>query len=176
MEKAHIILKGEPLSNIKLALQNLSNLYHKTDYSKGFQLYKHKTENNSFSLQFDNAPDFEHFSYFTNYINYPEGLDNVQIQVNGYWPINQKIENIEGEIGQWLMLYISPEDTEYDNVFVVNKNNKYYKYDFGGNVSQLPNEVRPFQKSIYDNTDYEHCLLINPSVQVKKKSWWKFWE
>ena len=175
MNKAFIILKGESFSNIKTALQNLSNLYNDTGYTKGFQLYKHKSKINSFSLQFDNAPDFERFSYFINYINYPEGLDNVEIQVNGYWPINQKLKKIEGEIGEWLMLYISTNDKDYDNVFIVNESNKNYKYDFGGNVSKLRNEVQLYQRQILNKEDYEHCLLINPNIQEKKRSWWNFW-
>ncbi len=133
-----IVIKGGSYIDVKKALKQWINLYSK-DLQDGlaFQLYKNGRGNHI--IQADKKLDNERFYYLINYLNYPEGIE-YKIEIEGFTTgkENNKLQ------GQNLLVYISPDDKDYDNVFVTTSENENFKVDFGGRIIET-NESKIFQ-------------------------------
>jgi len=125
-----ILIKGGAYNDIKKALRQWINLYSK-DLQDGltFQLYKNGSGNHI--IQADERLDNERFYYLVNYLNYPEGIE-YKIDIEGYTTGKDKNELKNKE----LLVYISPTDKEFDNVFVTTSENENFKVDFGGRITE----------------------------------------
>jgi hypothetical protein len=134
-----IIIRGGAYNDIKKALRQWIELYA-GDLNRDlvFKLYKNGRANHIIIA--DERLDNERFFYLVNYLKYPEGIE-YEIDIEGY---TTGRDNNEFE-GQELLIYISPNDTEPDNVFVVTAGNKNFKIDFGGKVSVV-DERKLFQQ------------------------------
>lgn len=125
-----ILINGGSYNDIKKALRQWIDLYSK-DLKDGltFQLYKNGNEN--YIIQADERLDNERFYFLVNYLDYPEGI-NYKINIEGYTigKDNNILKNKE------LLVYISPTDKEFDNVFVTTSDNKNFKVDFGGKITE----------------------------------------
>jgi hypothetical protein len=123
-----ILIKGAAYNDIKKALRQWIDLYSK-DLQDGltFQLYKNGSGNHI--IQADERLDNERFYYLINYLNYQEGY---KINIEGYTTgkDKNKLKNKE------LLVYISPTDKEFDNVFVTTAENENFKVDFGGRITE----------------------------------------
>ena len=138
-----IVIKGGAYNDIKKALRQWIDLYSK-DLEDGltFQLYKNGSGNHI--IQADERLDNERFYYLVNYLNYSEGIEN-KIYIEGFatGKDKNKLRNKE------LLVYISPTDKEYDNVFVTTSESEHFKIDFGGRIKEtsenkiyrLPNDL-----------------------------------
>lgn len=149
-----IIIKGAPYSKVKKALEQWIESYSK-DLSKSilFELYDFAEEQQF--IKVDKNLDNDRFFYLINYLNYPQNIKyNVIVEGN--------IIGKEGKIkNQELLIYISDSDTEYDNVFAVNKENQNFKIDFGGKITVVNNK----KKYSVINTP----ILSNPEIFNPKK-------
>jgi hypothetical protein len=125
-----ILIKGGSYNDIKKALRQWIDLYSK-DLQDGliFQLYKNGSGNHI--IQADERLDNERFYYLVNYLNYPEGIE-YEIDIEGYTTgkDKNKLKNKK------LLVYISPTDKEFDNVFVTTSENENFKIDFGGRITE----------------------------------------
>ena len=159
-------------------LLQLANLYIENEYVKGIQLYRKKDNSESFLILFSNQPDFERFNYFVNYIKYPEGYENFSPLIRGYFKSADITLKSEFKVGEWIMVYISPIDREYDNVNLTNINNESYLYDFGGRIKKLEQTDELYKLPSVNINDYVHIKDIHPTKSVEiieSKPWWKFW-
>jgi hypothetical protein len=177
MEQNHITIDNVSNQNIEDILMNLANLYSDTGYTNGIQLYRKQNSTSSFLVLFTNSPDLERFNYFVNYIRYSEGMDNYTPIVRGYFQTKDINNNKDFSVGDWIMVYVSSNDKEYDNVNIVNSNNENYLYDFGGKIKKLITIEEQFEFSQLDLINYNHILDIYPSKSFESstKPWWKFW-
>ncbi len=151
-----ISIKGGTYNDIKKALRQWIDLYS-IDLQDGltFQLYKNGIGNHV--IQVDERLDNERFYYLVNYLNYPEGIE-YKIDIEGFTTgkDNNKLKNKE------LLVYISPTDKEFDNVFVTTSENQHFKVDFGGKIT----EVRERKNYTYP-TNFN--LGLSESITVQNK-------
>lgn len=126
-----ILVKGGSYSDVKKALQQWIDLYSESiSDSLRFELYKNGKGNHV--IKADTRLDNERFYYLVNYIKYPEGIE-YKVDVEGF----TKGENRSNLNGENLLVYISKNDSEYDNVYAVTEKNEHYKIDFGGKVKSI---------------------------------------
>ena len=91
--------------------------------------------------------------------------------------------NNDFKSGEILQFYVSKNDTEYDNVSIVNSNNRGYLFDFGGKMKTLEYSEEKYHLSGIDRTGYSLLKVISPSstplstksIDGSSKPWWKFW-
>ena len=123
-----ILIKGGAYNDIKRALRQWVDLYSK-DLKDGltFQLFKNGSGNHI--IQADKRLDNERFYYLINYLKYPEDIE-YKIEIEGFTTGKDKNKLKDKE----LLVYISPADKEYDNVFVTTSENENFKVDFGGKI------------------------------------------
>ena len=160
------------------AVSDLANLYSSTNYTKRISIYRRKEASEIHALIFDIAPDFEHFCFFVNYMRYPESPKHINPKVKGYI-YKDLINNSKNfKNGDWFLVFVPEDDTEYDCVNLINQNNESYKYDFGGRITALPNIE--FKLELFNENDYHFITdiisekdLLNSIEQPKP--WWKFW-
>lgn len=168
MTENFIIVENVNERELESILKNLANLYADTEYVNGIQLYRKKTKLDSFLILFSNQPDFERFNYFINYIKYPEKFDNFSPFVRGFYRTSDIKMKSEFNMGEWIMVYVSKNDQEYDNVTIVNEKNESYLYDFGGNIKKLETLEEIFKMIPFDKSDYDHMLDIFPNKRIKE--------
>lgn len=149
------MIKGGAYNDIKKALRHWIDLYSK-DLEDGltFQLYKNGSGNHV--IQADERLDNERFYYLVNYLNYPEGI-KYKIDIEGFTTGKDK-NNLKNKE---LLVYISPTDKEYDNVFVTTSENENFKVDFGGRISESR------EKRIYKQPN--DIQFNNPEVLTVRK-------
>lgn len=125
-----IIIKGGAYNDIKKALRQWIDLYSKDlQDDLTFQLFKNGRGKHI--IQADKRLNNERFYYLINYLNYPEGIE-YKIDIEGFTTgkDDNKLKS------KSLLVYISPTDQEYDNVFVTTSENENYKVDFGGRITE----------------------------------------
>lgn len=138
MTENYIVIEGVTEKAIEGMLMNMASLYSDTKYVEGIQLYRKKENQTSFLILFTNTPDFDRFAYFVNYLKYPEGFEQHKPFLRGFYKVTAQQPNTEFANGEWLMMYVSEKDKEYDNVSIVNERNESFLNDFGGKVKKLP--------------------------------------
>ena len=178
MSENYIIVEGVNEKKLESVLMDLANLYADIPFVDGMQLYRQKENYNSFLILFSNQPDLDRFSYFVNYINYPSGYEEFSPFIKGFFKTSNIEKNYEFKIGEWLMIYISKKNKEYDNVNIINVSNDNYLFDFGGRVKKLASPEEMYTLIPCNKNDYHHIIDIIPSKSAEKmetKPWWKFW-
>ncbi len=168
----YILIGGPNQSDLIKALQQFSNIYSDSEAVNGLELFKSKTKNNLFIVNVSSKMDLEMFKYLINYLNYPEGI-NYNIDIRGYWTISKEDKIKNNHIGQRVMFYISPNDTEYDNVFgIFKEDDKTIKFGFAyreGYKIQKKKELN-FSEPELTVEDFEIVETVNPDPSAKKKS------
>lgn len=179
MQENYIIAENISTHEIEETLRVLADLYSYSGYTDGIQLYQKKDNDTSFLICFTNPPDFDRFSYFVNYIHYPE---NGKPAVKGFYMVNDIDIDGEFKIGNWVLVFVSKMDERYDNVLVVNENHEHFLIDFGGNITKLTGIEESFKLLPIKKEDYNHIINISPKPKPKTnpqenqlKPWWKFW-
>jgi len=137
-----VLIKGASYDKVKKALNNWLNLYS-DNLPSDFKFKLYKKDQNEFVIKAGNEIDNNRFHFLVNYLKYPEGIE-YQVEVVGYI-IGKDHNELQG---QRLLIYISDNDTEYDNVFAVNSENKNFKIDFGGKISIVD------EKNVYKEPEY----------------------
>lgn len=133
-----IFIKGGAYSDVKKALQQWIDLYS-NDLSSGLTFELFKLGRGKHMIQVDKRLDNERFFYLINYLNYPENI-HYKIEIEGF--TTGKLDN--KLLNKNLLIYIPPTDNEFDNVYISTSENKHFKFDFGGRISEI-NEGRNYQ-------------------------------
>jgi hypothetical protein len=153
-----IIIKGGLYNDIKKALQQWIELYSndlETDIK--FELYK--TGQGSNIIIADKRLTNEKFNFLVNYLRYPEGI-KYNINIEGYTTAKDEKLFKKEILNKKLLIYISDNDKESDNVFALTEDNEVYKIDFGGKVSRI-NESK-----VYSLPNIDFKLLSKPEMIV----------
>jgi hypothetical protein len=179
MKRNYIVIEGCPSNDLEIVLVNFCKLYHKGGKVEDIQFYKKNSVSDSFLILFEKELDFEHFAYLINYLNYPEGYDNWTAKIYGCYLTKFISENYEFNVGEYLTLYVSYKDKDYDNVNVVNLRNETYLYDFGGRIKKLELSERNYDLPSIDVSEYHFIKAIRfestHNEMLETKPWWKFW-
>ena len=138
-----IVIKGGVYNDIKKVLRQWIDLYSK-DLQEGLTFQLYKNGHSSHIIQADKRLDNERFYYLVNYLSYPEGIQ-YKINIEGFTKgkVDDNLKNKN------LLVYISPTDKDYDNVFVTTSENENFKIDFSGKITEtsekkiykLPNDL-----------------------------------
>lgn len=162
-----IVVSGIKEKDLLSIVYLLQEKYADTEYVETIDLYTTQSEG-CFLLKFLNNPDFEHFCFFVNLIKY-SGKTDGSPDVVGYWDLSAgnpfKLD------GNKVMLYISSNDDEYDNVIGVTDRNVTYKLDFafGKDCRKSVMSERPFFSSEQLEQGMKHLLTIMNDKEVKKR-------
>ena len=167
MTESFIIVENVNEKELESILMNLANVYADTEFVNGIQFYRRKDKFDSFLILFSNQPDFERFNYFVNYIKYPSDYEKFSPFLRGYFRTSEIKEKSEFNVGEWIMVYVSKNDKEYDNVNLVNDKNENYLYDFGGKIKKLKSAEEMFKLISFDKNNYNHILDIIPSKSAE---------
>ena len=173
-----ILVNNATAANIQTVLQNLATLYATTGFTYGIELFKDNNSNQRFLITFKNAPDFDRFAYFTNYIHYPEGFEVWDAGVDGFYRVKPDETTEDFHSGEWIQLYVSKTDDAYDNVSIVNASNISFLFDFGGKTKHLPLTEKTFHLPDIQKSNYvllKVIVPVTPAQEETTKPWWKFW-
>jgi len=158
-----IIIKGGAYNDIKKALRQWIDLYSK-DLPDGltFQLFKNGCGNHI--VHADKRIDNERFYYLVNYLNNPEGIQ-YKIDIEGFTTgkVDDKLHNKK------LLVYISPNDNDFDNVFITTSENKKFKIDFGGKILEL-NEGKNFQIPNSNYIGTPEIVTLNKNENIRHQN------
>ena len=172
MGRSFIIVSDILEKELVAGLTEFADGYSDCSFAYGIQLYKNaKTDN--YLILFSFAPEFMYFAFAVNYIRYiPIGKKFAE--VSGYF-LNTAREELQYFLDDdFVKVYVSRNDTEFDNVHFVNKHNQTYLYDFGGKFSKLSIIEKSYDVDKYILNDYEIILKTAPKPK-EEVPWWKFW-
>jgi hypothetical protein len=139
-----VMVKGINYEDLKRVLTGFCNVYNKEKYQALPRLTK--LSESEFVITFPTDIDFEILCYFVNYIKYPVEIPSMA-DVLAWTTTKQGDAGIPREsLNKKIMLFISANDTEYDNVFMTNSDNVGYKLDFSMNPKKRALEMpeKPF--------------------------------
>jgi hypothetical protein len=173
-----ILIENVTETDIVTVLSNLANLYADTGFTDGIELSQYNNFNNRFLVTFRNTPDLERFAYFVNYIYYPKGFEVFQPLVKGFYQIKHIEAGTDFKPGDWLQIYVSKNDTAFDNVSIVNAANESFLFDFGGKTTKNSFTEEKYHLSTIGRSECSLLKLISPvskALEETSKPWWKFW-
>lgn len=130
-----IIIKGGLCNDIKKALQQWIALYTK-DLARNIKLELYILGQERYLIVVDKRLSNEKFNYLINYLRYPEGIE-YNISIEGYATVLDEKIYPQKLLNKKILVYVSDNDKEYDNVFVTTEDNETYKIDFNGKVSRV---------------------------------------
>lgn len=126
-----IIIGNADLKSLQQVVSDFTKDYDNSQHANLKPVSKiHKIGDFKFAITFPYDIDFEILCYFVNYLNYP--LDNnckptvlawTSTSSKYQW-LNETFENNK------VIMFIDPNDTEFDNVMVTTKDNKPFKIGF----------------------------------------------
>lgn len=131
-----VIVKDISYTDLQTILTGFCNMYNKEHYQAQPRLTK--ITEREFAITFPFDIDFEIFCYFINYVQYPMEFDKA-FNVTG-WTTTKSGDNwiTEKSANKKAMLFIPPDDTDHDNVFMTTIDNIGFKLGFAmGEEKQL---------------------------------------
>lgn len=157
-----IVITGGAYSEVKRALRQWIDLYS-NDLQDGltFQLFKNGRGNHI--IQADKRLDNERFFYLVNYLYYPEGIE-YKIDIEGF---TTGRENAQLK-GKHLLVYLSLNDKEGDNVYVMSSENENFKVDFGGIISET-SDTKVFKLPTGLIFEYPEVFTVNKKTAANQK-------
>ena len=134
-----VIIEDVSENDINKILQEFCNSYNKETYQAIPRLTK--LSDKKFAVTFPYDINFEIFCFFINYVNCPMGFDRHFKTIGWTTTKSTDIWITEKSVNKNVMLFVSDNDTEYDNVFLTTSDNIGYKLGFAmGEEKQLLNK------------------------------------
>ena len=131
-----IIVNNAKHEDVRKAILAFSKMSNEGDLTVVSRLFKISETASAITFPYDVS--FEQLCYLVNYLKYPTDI-NYDAEVTGWAGTRQTDQWItEKLVGKAVMLYLSDEDTEYDNVFMTTSDNTGYKLGFAvGEETQI---------------------------------------
>jgi hypothetical protein len=167
----YILAKATDQNKLIQAVQALANLYAESSFADEIKVNRISYEDHLFVILFPKQPDFECFKYFVNYLHYPE-KGNAGNETKGYWTVGDQDELPERLIGSRVMLYVSENDEEHDNVYsAFDSIPENYKLGFamGEEFVKLSNSEPSFSEISIEETDLELITIVKPDNEALEK-------
>ncbi len=157
-----IFINGGAYANIKKAIRQWMTSYSDTlPDDLTFELYKNGRGKHI--IKADERLDNWLFYFLINYLNCPEGIEH-KVEIEGFTAGN----NDDIFKNEKLLVYISPDDGDGDNVYVTTSENKNYKVDFGGEITDA-GENKPYYLPSNQRLENPEILKINKSEISKEQ-------
>ena len=139
-----IVVNHANHEDIKKALTEFCNLYNKNHYAAMPRLQQLSPD--SFVVTFPFDTDFATFCFAVNFMKYPIDI-KWKADVKGWTTTRPGDDWITDEnANKKIMLFLDPNDKEYDNVFISTDENVVYKLSFAGRRAK-PSPTTP--ESVY---------------------------
>jgi len=123
-----VLVKKVSFTDLRKVLIGFCNMYNKENYQALLRLTK--ISENEFAITFPYDINFEIFCYLINYISYPMEL-KWTADITGWTTIKPGDKWMSDKIpNKKIMVFIPPDDNEYDNVYVTTSENMGYKIPF----------------------------------------------
>lgn len=133
-----IAVKGPQEAQMKEVLGKFCDMYNKNGPATILRFYE--KEDRTFLVTFPNDIDFERFCYLVNYIKYPMDI-TYEVEAIG-WTTAEKVDawNTKQIEGKKVMVFIAPDDEQYDNVILTTEDNENYVIGFalGAGLKRAP--------------------------------------
>jgi hypothetical protein len=130
-----VVVKGIDYAGLKQVLLDFCKMYNK----RGLQAIVRLTtiDETAFAITFPFDIEFEIFCYFINYLQYPVEFKSI-IHVIAWTTTKTGDPWITAKsANKNVMLFIPPDDTEHDNVFLTTADNTGYKLRFALGENEL---------------------------------------
>lgn len=180
MNQPFIIIEYVSTESLEKILYDFSESYKDQLKLNGISIFRRKGDNESFLLTFDEPVDFMLFSFLVNYLRYP--IDFGKSHKPGLYGYYKPSDIKEAYVtGDWLMVYIDPNDKDGDNVSFTTDSGGHYINDFGSGIKRRQTPGKPYEFVKADVDDYNHVITIvtedlkGREVQHEARPWWKFW-
>jgi hypothetical protein len=165
-----IVIKGGTVTKIKKALSDWTELYFESlEPQITFEIFTFGS--NVFVIKADEHIDNLRFNFLINYLKYPVGI-NYTIEIKGFTTaLDPQTYPLE-LLNQTLMVYISENDSEFDNVFIVTESKEAFKIDFSGKATRInDNVIFELPKYTPDQfTNSEIVIIKKDSIKIKKQA------
>jgi len=163
-----IIIEGGAYNDIKKALRQWVEIYSdELEYSRGlpkdFSFKISKISRGKHAITVNEQVDNETFFYLINYLKYPEGIE-YKIDIKGY-TIGKEYKEFKNK---QILIYISENDTDFNNVCVVDSDNLNYRIDFGRKIA-LITEFKEYRKPNDFDTLSTEIVRISRNEIIKNK-------
>ncbi|MBA4057035.1 MAG: hypothetical protein C0490_20135 [Marivirga sp.] len=138
-----IVVKGPKEEQMKKVLEKFCEMYNQNGSTTILKFYKKGDD--TFFITFPSDIDFELFCYLINYIKYPMDI-NYKVEAIG-WTIADHVDswNTKYINGKKVIVFIDPDDQEYDNVMLTTEDNAAYEIGFA-----MGEGLEPRNKMILD--------------------------
>lgn len=153
-----ILVKNVDYNQIKKAVQDFTKNYGNPHQSHLKPISRlHKADNNRIVITFPYDIDFEIFCYYVNYLKYPFDL-KYKANVTGWTSTKSTYNWLNTEFeNEKTMLFIDPNDREYDNVMLITEKSKTYKIGFaiGEGLQNHNNTILKYRPTDFKNSELE---------------------
>lgn len=170
MNESYVIIETDQEYLLTDILVEFADLYIDTKFPKNLKLYRKEGSQTYFLVQFETAPDLNHFGYLVNYLKYPIDHDNFKARVKGFF-LNNKELLVNVSSSKWLMFFNCEHDAiPPDAVSFVTLDNSNYLLDFGGSIKAQTVGKELFNQPIIELDRFHHIKDIFPSISSQKSS------
>ena len=132
-----IFINGGAYANIKKALRQWMTTYS-DDLPDDLTFEIYKNARGKHIIKADERLNNWLFYFLINYLNYHEVIEH-KVEIEGF--TTGKDNDVLKD--KKLIVYISPDDKDGDNVYVTTTENNNYKVDFGGKITEA-DENKPY--------------------------------
>lgn len=149
-----ILVKGVTDADIKTVLKSFCKMYNEERDTISLRLIT--LSENEFAITFPYDIEFDIFCYLVNYLQFP--IETKWTAAITGWTTAPAVDDwvTEKTANKRAMLFISPDDTEYDNVYLTTFDNIGYKLGFAKGEE---NQFLERPKKRYTDPDYEIAEL-----------------
>jgi len=162
LQQDFILIKNVSEENASTILSNLATLYAESGFTNGIELARNEALPGTLLVTFQNPPDFERFAFFVNYVHYPEGVELFNHEVKGFYKVKQHESEIKFKPEDWLQLFVSKNDNDFDNVSIVTESNEAFLFDFGGKTKNLSFAEQQYELPAIEKTEFSLVKVFNP--------------
>jgi hypothetical protein len=109
-------------------------------------------------------------------VNYLHYIRIEKPSVRGYFRNDAHHLEFAFQKGDFIKLYVSKSDKDYNNVNIVTEGNETFFFDFFKTTRRLDAPERSFGVPFVAMENYYHILDVIPSPENDEaKPWWRFW-
>ncbi|RYM34552.1 hypothetical protein ERX46_04040 [Brumimicrobium glaciale] len=166
MNQDIIYIENTGFLDIRITLEQWIELYlDDLDSDLKFKLFKYDKSHTVIEL----SKEIENklFNFLMNYLTYPDNKREAS-SVKGFTQIRDKKIFPSSLLGQPVQIYVSKNDSEYDNVNGVIPSGDTYKIDFGGKIIQMDTELSYSKPAVSYTSSKLEIIGINKEKISKK--------
>jgi hypothetical protein len=157
-----IVVHGVSYNDLKNALNHWIVIYI-NDLPNHLTFMLYKSSSNSHVIKVDDRLENGKFYFLINYLKYSKEInDNINIEGYTIGKDNNVLKNKK------IQVYIPNDDKDFDNVSIATNNNKNFKVDFGGSISEIQDTKKYFFPETFQLDDPEIIETNKRSIENER--------